>query len=588
MPPPESFVGSQLQDADSASLVESRRSALDSKIRWHYEQIALLKSERNSIAPIARLPNELISIILDTYARDTNSLSTLMWTRVMLVCRLWYEISIVSHSLWGKIDLGWGPRISRLRTQLERSGTVPLTIRIGSFMTTVHFPHIRDNAHRVEALNLSCLGQDFHSLMADLPLVTFPCLRTLSLLAEQEPVQADDETIPTLPSSIFDGGMPSLTELKLSLVNVPWRSVRNLEILSLTSEPLDQLDQPPFGLLLEMLRSCPRLKDLKLEWSIPPPNEQENHSVVELTHLTTLAITARLERCTALLNRLRFPATTQLFVQPAGLATEADLTDILIPLGQHVRARAAPRAALLSIRCKSLYEADSDEPRMTCLTASLHSGTTIPSFSTPDTICLLMAHPEDDELLHMLTSISDAFPFDTPTHLDIRSAPLLEQEGFHMLLLLLPALEMVYLGNDDGGLEFVLALCKNEHQEEAARAEYPRLQCLSVHPVLRNVGADIDSTIFPMLKLLLEARCANGDPLRVLEVEEDDYFRLTDEEERLIGGMIPLVELGVRVRGVLYDVSTWAAELERREVEVQRFKEQRARMFSDSDDPQNV
>ncbi|KAJ7136321.1 hypothetical protein C8R43DRAFT_612914 [Mycena crocata] len=314
MAPLESFVGSQLQDADSASLAASRRSALDSKIRWHYEQIALLKGERNSIAPIARLPNELISIILDTYARDTNPLSTLKWTRVMLVCRLWYEISIVSHSLWGNIDLGWGPRVSRLRTQLERSGTVPLTIRIGSFMTTVHFPLIRDNAHRVEALNLSCLGQNFHSLMVDLPPVTFPRLRTLSLSSDQESVQADDETIPTLPGSIFDGGMPSLTELKLWLVNVPWRSVRNLEILSLTSEPLDQLDLPPFALLLDMLRSCPRLKDLKLEWSTPLPNEQENYSIVELSHLRTLAITDRLVRCTALLNDLCFPATSQVVV----------------------------------------------------------------------------------------------------------------------------------------------------------------------------------------------------------------------------------------------------------------------------------
>ncbi|KAJ7123983.1 hypothetical protein C8R43DRAFT_39931 [Mycena crocata] len=562
---------------DSATLLESRRSALDNKIRWHYEQIALLKAESNSIAPIARLPNELISIIMDMYARETISLSTLRWTKIMLVCRLWYEISIVSHSLWAEIDLGWPLCVSRLRIQLERSGQVSLTIRIGSFMTPVHFPPIRDNAHRVESLFLYCPGQNFHSLMADLPAVTFPRLRTLSLLSDERSVQADHETISILPGSIFDGGMPSLTELKLRLVNVPWGSVRNLEVLSLTSDP--QSDLPPFVRLLDMLRSCPRLKDLKLEWSIPPPIEQEDYSAVELTHLSTLGMTERLVRCTTLLNYLRFPATTKLVVQPVGLTTDADLTDILIPLRQHVRA--APPAVLLSIGCQAVSNSDPDEPSFSYLTASLHTGTVVPLFSAPDTICLLMAHPEDDnELLAMLTSISGAFPFKNITHLDIHSAPRLGNAGFDVLLLLLPALDMLYVGNDVGGREFIVALCELERRDAPARAVYPRLQRLGVHPVLQDVGADKDSSIFPVIKPLLEARCANGVLLLVLEVEEDDFFRLTEEEERLIGGMIPLVQLGVKVRGVLYDVSTWGAELERREAEAQRFREQRVRMFS--------
>ncbi|KAJ7149420.1 hypothetical protein C8R43DRAFT_829305, partial [Mycena crocata] len=66
------------------------------------EQIALLKAERNSIAPISRLPNEIVAMVLNTYAWESD-LSDLRWTKMMLVCRLWYSLAMASHSLWAEI-----------------------------------------------------------------------------------------------------------------------------------------------------------------------------------------------------------------------------------------------------------------------------------------------------------------------------------------------------------------------------------------------------------------------------------------------------------------------------------------------------
>ncbi|KAJ7128501.1 hypothetical protein C8R44DRAFT_778073 [Mycena epipterygia] len=67
--------------------IEAQRTTIDSEIAWHYAQIALLMSKRNTIAPIGSLTNELLSRILTIYAVDSGTLFTLEWTQVMYVCR---------------------------------------------------------------------------------------------------------------------------------------------------------------------------------------------------------------------------------------------------------------------------------------------------------------------------------------------------------------------------------------------------------------------------------------------------------------------------------------------------------------------
>ncbi|KAJ7658442.1 hypothetical protein B0H17DRAFT_955289, partial [Mycena rosella] len=59
------------------------------------EQISVLKAERNALPPIHRLPNELLALVLVMYAIESESLSTLKWTKTMLVCRRWYDLALV-------------------------------------------------------------------------------------------------------------------------------------------------------------------------------------------------------------------------------------------------------------------------------------------------------------------------------------------------------------------------------------------------------------------------------------------------------------------------------------------------------------
>ncbi|KAF9564251.1 hypothetical protein CPC08DRAFT_705425 [Agrocybe pediades] len=86
-------------------------SIIDSKIKQHKQEILALMTQRNTYAPISRLPPELITLIFDWY-KKVESISTkfqysqpLRWTRCTHVCRLWRTIALNSPTLWTDIDL---------------------------------------------------------------------------------------------------------------------------------------------------------------------------------------------------------------------------------------------------------------------------------------------------------------------------------------------------------------------------------------------------------------------------------------------------------------------------------------------------
>ncbi|KAJ6470921.1 hypothetical protein C8R45DRAFT_937079 [Mycena sanguinolenta] len=51
-------------------------SNIDKELAWHYDRIALLKARRNPLAPIRRLPNELMIRIFTIFAVESDNSST--------------------------------------------------------------------------------------------------------------------------------------------------------------------------------------------------------------------------------------------------------------------------------------------------------------------------------------------------------------------------------------------------------------------------------------------------------------------------------------------------------------------------------
>ncbi|KAJ7644493.1 hypothetical protein FB45DRAFT_824676, partial [Roridomyces roridus] len=162
----------------------SRVQEIDQKILFHEEQIALLRSERKSVArdldaivyPVLTLPNEITSEIFVHYVESHPNRSPLHLT---WVCRSWRAVAISTCRLWTQcIDLY---AASALPIWLSRAGSLPLNLEF----------HLRldlaRDGWRIDSLyeTVSRFSSQFESLTVSsfrpiqLPPVPFPRLRKL-------------------------------------------------------------------------------------------------------------------------------------------------------------------------------------------------------------------------------------------------------------------------------------------------------------------------------------------------------------------------------------------------------------------------
>lgn len=121
-----------LTDIQSGSNAETLIARLEDESARRVAQAVQLRSLRNALAPIAKLPAELLSQVFLQYALSSplDLLYELQWARLMEVCRLWRAVGLSLEPAWSYI-LITSPRysLSRLAIQLERSGSLPLFVK---------------------------------------------------------------------------------------------------------------------------------------------------------------------------------------------------------------------------------------------------------------------------------------------------------------------------------------------------------------------------------------------------------------------------------------------------------------------------
>lgn len=72
-----------------------------------------------------KLPTELISVIFQMTEGDLRFAFSLL-----NVCRRWHDIALATPMLWCRLDFEIGKSLDHIVRALERSGCLPLTIRI--------------------------------------------------------------------------------------------------------------------------------------------------------------------------------------------------------------------------------------------------------------------------------------------------------------------------------------------------------------------------------------------------------------------------------------------------------------------------
>ncbi|TFK65154.1 hypothetical protein BDN72DRAFT_845861 [Pluteus cervinus] len=283
---------------------EAARQIIDAEILKLRLRIAELSSTRNSLAPISRLPAELLTIIW-IYARDASPLyskskmaMTISWVSVD-----WRRTSQDWSGLWSHIDID---HYKGVRAFLAHSRQVPLVL-------TLHFERSMDYAifqhlHRVRYVDLSC-GVDNSDARKCVSLnsrwsAQSPMLDTLSL------------TRTNLPPVLFTHPPPlhSLHLKECSFKSLPLLAGLTSLIISSPTRLIAVTD------FLKTLQRLPNLVTLSLDHVFSRIHSPFTPAAVELSKLQALNI-AELHQNPVpyLFQNISIPGNTEtnLLVSPA-------------------------------------------------------------------------------------------------------------------------------------------------------------------------------------------------------------------------------------------------------------------------------
>jgi hypothetical protein len=290
-------------------MVDKARRDNDSEIARLSESI-LARARRNTLAPIFKLPNEMLTTIFMDIVLETRDWCSII--PVTQVCQHWRQAAINYHLLWRYVDLS--ERMPLPPDIISRSEDTPLCVtahltRPGpTSPIDAVFEFINENMGRIEALDIA-IPSGPHS-RKDFTLVNpGPLLEAVRLDAEYSV-----GTKPFVPT-FFHGHAPRLQKLALigGRINWSWPILSQLTLLSVSYAT--RLD---LAKTLSALTEMPRLRDLELEECLPwPPGRYGGESstinkIVRLANLSKVNLSGTVNECAYFLDHVRFTPSTSL------------------------------------------------------------------------------------------------------------------------------------------------------------------------------------------------------------------------------------------------------------------------------------
>ena len=200
--------------------IKAAQTDIDSEIQRLNDLICSLKSRRNSLCSVSRLPPEVLSEVFLDLAEQLQAQDRFKvdftWVTLAHVCRLWRHVALQHGRLWGKVDI---TKSDRTRVFVDRSNGAPLAIR-QSFTTSLAElpPAFTDSSYRYRELHLRAKeGQLGPNVLQVLNSPAHaPVLESLVLEV------SDNYPEYTLPPTVFDYKAPALTRLQLQNVRMEW------------------------------------------------------------------------------------------------------------------------------------------------------------------------------------------------------------------------------------------------------------------------------------------------------------------------------------------------------------------------------
>ncbi|KAF9047121.1 hypothetical protein BDZ89DRAFT_1058191 [Hymenopellis radicata] len=297
---------------------------INAEISKHEETIRCLKSRRNALTLISRLPVEVLCHIFILTSRESTQSQCI---QVSHVCTQWRNAALGCPALWSNLTFKSAPEW--VHEMIKRSMEAPLIINANMVYGT---PMMRNavaaalkRIGRTVELTLSGPIDDMQTTFLSLHQPA-PFLRVLSLTQIPVPLS----TRLSIPDDLFSGYTPSLRKLTIQFCQLGWNStlLKNLTHLVVRSPGEDgvaSIDE-----LLPVLRNMPLLEHLELYdaltlTAVNPDSDSyfrlgRIRDVVQLPRLLELRVGSGVMAVTELLLHLSIPLATKVDISVEGSA----------------------------------------------------------------------------------------------------------------------------------------------------------------------------------------------------------------------------------------------------------------------------
>ncbi|KAL1717500.1 hypothetical protein EV715DRAFT_202964 [Schizophyllum commune] len=277
---------------NAASILEGAiaraQATLDDLRAQHSAVVLNTARQRALLAPVRRLPREIITAILGlvisySFSRRPNTTRSVMHHSVMRVCHLWRAVIQCYAPVWANIKLYplSDPFWHRtLHACLRYSGSLPLDIYLGRDYSRLHYRQRLKDAGRIQVpqkewavvarplLRSAYRWRSIHLESIELPLSVFDNKKiSLPLLTKLILDHAD------LSRGLFERS-PALSDVRLEGMEqkhliLPWDRLETLEIISLGY----MHDRP----CMHMLHACVNLRHLTINCREESLERQDVH-----------------------------------------------------------------------------------------------------------------------------------------------------------------------------------------------------------------------------------------------------------------------------------------------------------------------
>lgn len=291
------------------SSVEARRE-VDRLEGQASEILQLIRSIRNTSAPINKFPEELLSRIPPCWDEKCMKNNLIAMTHV---CQRWRAALTACTSFWTRLTF---THLEETRVYLRRSQSSPLHIELrateGSCYLEGALALVAPHIHRISSITLRggySLLRDFSRHFSSIPIA--PALELLRIRLEADP-------IPALDDGIFPAQLPLLRELCLSGITLHprWQNLQNLSTLSLGGGWIsgEHTNTPSITQLLDTFEQAPSLRKVEI-FSAPSSSDTPASRVVHLARLEKLVLCTDRNSPSILLEHLGIPRLARLLLE---------------------------------------------------------------------------------------------------------------------------------------------------------------------------------------------------------------------------------------------------------------------------------